>query len=289
MLQVVPTSAGPVEVSRTGRGERPAVLFFPGGHCSAATDCGGDLYTDLGLDVVSFSRPGYGRTRVGAMVAAAFADVVAEVRGALGLGRVAAAVGVSFGGLQAVQVAAHRGIGAERLVLHSCAPSTLAYPDSRAEAWLAPVVFSPLLEGATWWLVRRLVRSDAGLRRMLATLSTLPARQWWDGLGAADRDAARAMFRGMRSRRGFVTDLRQARPAAAAARRAALARVECPALITASPTDGGVAYRHALDHREHLRDARLVELDSPTHLCWIGPGRPRLAAAVRDFLAGAVT
>ena len=281
--RLVATSAGPVEITRT-EGDRPAILFFPGGHCRSSTDCGQGIYTALGHEVISFSRPGYGRTQVGPMDAAAFADVVREVCEQLGVLAPAAAVGVSFGGLQAVHVTGHRPIGVERLVLHSSAPSTLPYPDSRAEALLGPVAFSPVFERAVWWLVRRLVRSDRGLRAMLARLSTLSPNQWWDDLSTAEKDQARRVFTGMGSGSGFVNDLRQARVKDAGQRRAALAQVRSPVLITASPHDGGVDYAHAEDLRAHLGNSQLVELPSPTHLFWFGPGHDLVAGAVRRFL-----
>jgi pimeloyl-ACP methyl ester carboxylesterase len=278
------TTYGPVEITRT-EGDGPTVLFFPGGHCRSSTDCGQNIYSALGYDVVSFSRPGYGRTRVGPMDAGAFADVVREVCDLLGVRSVAAAVGVSFGGVQAIRVAGHAAIPVERLVLHSSAPSTLSYPDTLAEALLGPVVFSLVLEGATWWLVRQLVRSDPGLRVMLAQLSTLPARQWWNRLSVVDKDQAREVFAGMRSGAGFTNDLRQARALYARSRRAALERVTCPALITASRHDGGVASAHAEDLHAHLESSQLVELPSPTHFFWIGPGSDLLTTTVREFLA----
>ncbi|GAA1872445.1 hypothetical protein GCM10009715_19040 [Paeniglutamicibacter psychrophenolicus] len=88
----------------------------------------------------------------------------------------------------------------------------------------------------------------------------------------------------MRSPHGLVAGLRQGTAAGAAARRAALSRVACPALVTASSFDGGVSFRHALDYRDNLLDVRLVVLTSPTHLLWLGPGRMALADAMRDFM-----
>lgn len=283
ITQVVPTTAGPVEVTRTA-GDRPAVLFFPGGHCRSWTDCGQSVYTALGHDVISFSRPGYGRTRVGPMTAAEFTEVVREVCTLIGVHAVAAAVGVSFGGLQAVEVAGDRSIGAQRLVLHSSAPSTLPYPDTHTETILGPAVFSASLERATWRLVRRVVRTEPGLRAMLGQLSARPASQWWHHLSNDDKDRARAMFTGMGSGSGFRGDLRQAHARYAAVRRTALERVTCPALVTASRSDGSVAYAHAEDLHAHLTASRLVALPSPTHLFWIGPGQALLSDTVRDFL-----
>jgi len=265
-------------------GERPPVLFFPGGHCSARCDCGWGLYTESGHAVVSFSRPGYGGTRVGALGAAEFAPLVREVCEQRGISVIAAAVGVSFGGLQAVHVAGDRELGLRRLVLHSCAPSGLSYPDTRAESVLGPVLFSPLLQGLVWRLVRRVVRSDSGLRTMMARLSKLPVEDWWDQLSAADRDEARALFGCMRSDSGFVNDLRQGQARWAAARREAMSNVQCPTLVTSSRHDRGVSFAHAEDFTGAIPDAGLVELDSPSHLFWIGPARARLVSIVGSFI-----
>jgi pimeloyl-ACP methyl ester carboxylesterase len=279
----VSTTAGPVEIVQVP-GERPPVLFFPGGHCSAGCDCGWSLYTESGHSVVSFSRPGYGGTRVGPLSAAEFAPLVREVCEQLDVSVIAAAVGVSFGGLQAVHAAADRELGVPRLVLHSCAPSSLPYPDTRAEAIFGPVVFSPLLQGLVWRLVGRMVRSDSGLRRMMARLSNLPIGDWWEQLSAADRDEARALFQSMRSDSGFVNDLRQGHARGAAARRDAMSKVRCPTLVTGSRHDGGVSFAHAEDFSNAIPGAVLVELDSPSHIFWIGPGTARLASIVRSFI-----
>lgn len=282
--QLIPTSTGSVEVLLVP-GERPPVLFFPGGHCSARCDCGWGLYTELGHAVVSFSRPGYGGTNVGALSTAEFAPLVREVCRQLDIRSTAAAVGVSFGGLQAVHVAGDRELGVPRLVLHSCAPSGLPYPDTRVEAIGGPVLFSPLLQGLVWRLMHRMVGSDSGLRLVMARLSKLPVEDWWEQLSDADRGEARALFQSMRSDSGFVNDLRQALHGGASARRAAMANVRCPTLVTGSRHDRGVSFAHAQDFAKTISGATLVELDSPSHLFWIGPGRTHLMLIIGSFLS----
>jgi pimeloyl-ACP methyl ester carboxylesterase len=281
--RIVSTTAGPVEIVQVS-GERPPALFFPGGHCNAKCDCGWGLYSESGHAVVSFSRPGYGGTRVGPLSAAEFAPLVREVCEQLDISVIAAAVGVSFGGLQAVHVAEDQDLGVPRLVLHSCAPSGLPYPDTRLEAIVGPLLFSPLLQGLVWRLVRRMVRSDSGLRTMMARLSKLPVQDWWEQLSAADRDQARALFQCMRSDSGFVNDLRHGQARWAAARLEALSNIPCPTLVTGSPHDRGVSFAHAKDLANNIPGANLVELDSPSHIFWIGPGRARLVSIVRSFI-----
>ncbi|RJU03292.1 alpha/beta hydrolase [Arthrobacter frigidicola] len=283
-VQVAGTSLGDVEILYLP-GVKPPVLFFPGGHCRAGSDCGWSLYTSLGYGVLAFSRPGYGRTDVGPLTAAEFLPAVAGSARRLGIERATAAVGVSFGGLQAIATAVSLPHLAPRLVLHSCAPSTHPYPDSPLQARIAPVVFGPALSGLTWKAVERSVATDAGLRRMAGTLSDLPTGAWWDTFPAEDRQRARELFQGMASGSGFANDLRQARRARSSYRRRTQARIGCPTLVTASRHDGGVAYAHAEDFRDTIPGARLVELSAPSHLFWLGPSRGEAAAAVRDFLA----
>ena len=280
---VVRTSAGPVEIVRVP-GERPPVLFFPGGHCSATSDCGWGVYTAAGHAVIAFSRPGYGGTQVGPLSAAEFAPLVAEVCEQIGVSDVAAAVGVSFGGMQAIYVANDAQLTVPRLALHSAAPSCLPYPDTRAEAIVGPVLFSPLLQRLTWRLVHAMVQKGSGLRLMMGRLSRLPVEDWWNDLSAADRNEARTMFRSMRSDRGFLNDLRQGRRQGSSARRAAVSSVRCPALVTGSRHDRGVSFTHAQDLANTIPGARLLDLESPSHLFWIGPERAQLVSIMESFL-----
>lgn len=280
---VVKTSAGDVEIVCVD-GEREPVLFFPGGHCAARADCGWYGYRAAGHEIVSFSRPGYGRTRVGALGPAEFADVVRDVCSTIGIDEIAAVVGVSFGGVQAVHVALDPGLGVPRLVLHSSAPSLLPYPDSLVQSVLGRVVFSAAFEGLVWGAIHRMVRSDRGLRRMMSTLSTRPVSEWWRTLSETDVQEARALFLTMRSDRGFGLDLRHSREGDVEKRRAALGQVSCPTLVTGTRSDGGVSFAHAVSLAEAMPHATLREFDAPSHLFWIGTARQEVAAAVKDFL-----
>jgi pimeloyl-ACP methyl ester carboxylesterase len=282
-IRLISTSGGAVEIAESP-GQRAPVLFFPGGHCSADCDCGWSLYIQAGHGIISFSRPGYGGTRVGPRSPAEFAPLVREVCEVLGQERIAASVGVSFGGMQAVHVAQLPNLDVPRLVLHSCAPSRISYPDSAAEAIGGRILFSPPFERLVWQVLHRAVRSDAGLRRVIARLSTLPADDWWDELTVAERHQARQLFCAMSSGSGFGNDLRQGRRRLSAARGAVLSKVACPTLVTGSRHDRGVSFRHAEDLADAIPGATLVELESPSHLFWIGSERDRGASIVTAFL-----
>ena len=283
---LVRTRLGAVEVALNGpRGGVP-VLVFPGGHATAGSPLGVDLYTDLGYRTLAFSRPGYGRTRVGPLVAAEFVPAVADACQQLGITETAATVGISFGGLQALQVAVCLPHLASRLVLHSCAPSTLPYPDTTLEAVAGPLVFGPRTQRLTWHAVRALTATDRGLRLMMSSLSTTPTTSWWQTWGPADRASARATFAAMDSGSGFITDLRQGVADRARYREAIQRAVPCPALVTASRHDGGVSFNHAEDFVRTIPRARLVATSAQSHFYWLGPDRPALATAIADFLRG---
>jgi pimeloyl-ACP methyl ester carboxylesterase len=282
--RAVDTSVGPVEVALTS-GVGDVVLCFPGGHATAATPLCAGLYAELGYRVLTFSRPGYGRTDVGDLTAAEFVPVIAEVCERLAFVGAAATVGVSFGGLQAAHVAAALPHLAPRLILHSCAPSSLPYPDTLIERLGGPVAFNPHVQRLTWRALHTMTSSDRGLRVMMASLSRLPVTAWWDNWSSADRAAARSTFANMESGTGFVTDLRQASAARSAYRASVLGSVACSTLVTASRDDGGVAFAHAEDFLRTVADARLVETGAPSHLFWLGAARHVVLDAIGDFMA----
>jgi pimeloyl-ACP methyl ester carboxylesterase len=284
VTRVLETRVGAVEVMYAPGDKRP-MLFFPGGHCSAAVGCGWSLYTSLGHGVLSFSRPGYGLTDVGRLTAEEFVPAVAESCEMLAIEESAGAVGVSFGGLQAIQVAVALPALVPRLALHSCAPSTHAFPDTARESVLGPIAFGPGLQRFAWAAVTRWVESDAGLHRMVGTLSKRPLREWWHTWSEDDRTQARELFKTMRSGAGFANDLQQGRPDRGVYRRLFQARVSCPTLVTASRDDAGVAFRHAEDFAHTIPTATFVELDAPSHLFWIGPTRAQVQGAVSAFIA----
>lgn len=279
------TGLGAVEVAYLP-GDRPPVVFFPGGHCTAASDCGWRLYTSQGFGILAFSRPGYGATDVGALTAAEFVPAVVQCCEQMGVGETSAAVGVSFGGLQAMHVASMARFLVPRLILHSCAPSSLPYPDTSRARLLGPVAFAPAVERLTWAAVARLVASEAGLRRMVGALSTLPTATWWHTWSTDDKDRARTLFRSMRSGGGFVNDLRQAWTDRSLYRQRIQDGIPCPTLVTASRHDGGVAFAHAVDQSHTIHRSTLVELAAPSHLFWLGPEVAEAQAAVSKFLNG---
>jgi pimeloyl-ACP methyl ester carboxylesterase len=282
--QIVVTGGGPVEV-RYLPAEKPPVLLFPGGHATAVTPLGEHIYTSIGYGALCFSRPGYGRTDVGPLTAAEFVTLVVDTCRRLGIERSGAAVGISFGGLQAIHTATSAPGLAPKLILHSCAPSELPYPDTWPERIGVPLAFGPATQKTTWAAIRRLVASDAGLKIMMKSLTRLPEDQWWPQMSQTDRSAARATFNAMESGYGFINDVRQASRRLSSYRAHIQALVAAPTLVTASRHDGGVSFRHARNFAETIQHAHLHETAAPTHFYWIGEARADITDAVKSFLA----
>jgi pimeloyl-ACP methyl ester carboxylesterase len=282
--QRVPTRLGPVEVAQSSGSAERHVLLFPGGHCTAVTPVGQDVYEELGFRVTTVSRPGYGATSVGPLTAAQFVPAVLDVAAWLGVDRFDAVVGVSYGGLQALRTAVDTEL-AQRLVLHSCAPSTLQFPDTRRDRLMAPLAFHPRVEAATWAATRAMVRTDRGLRLMMGELSVEPTDQWFLRWSRLERDQARQTLLSMRSGGGFVLDVGQGRASGAPEREGVQRAVRVPTLVTGSRTDGGASFAHALDLHSTIPGSELVETGAPSHFAWIGPPRSVLLESLRSFLA----
>jgi len=268
---------GPVEYRLERRGDTTVVVFH-GGHVRAGLASGEEVFAGAGCTVLALSPPGYGRTPVstGGSVGG-FADATRVLCEHLGVGEVAAVVGISGGGPTAVTMAARHPDLVGRLILQS-AVGWLPWPDRRTRLG-AHVMFAAATEQATWGAVRTLMRlaPGTGLRMLLGGLSTLPGRDVAAGLGAGDRATLLALFSRMRSGRGFLNDLRGTPDASA--------EVGQPTLVIATRKDGGVPFAHAQSLAAAIRHAELVESLADSHFIWFGPDWPTIAERIRVFLA----
>jgi pimeloyl-ACP methyl ester carboxylesterase len=268
--------AGPVEY-RLERRDGPVVVIFHGGHMRAGLALGEDVFASAGCTLLAPSRPGYGRTPLSTgRSAEGFTDVVRALCADLGITRVAAVVGVSGGGPTAATMAARHADLVERLILVS-AVGWLPYPN-RWTRLGAHVVFAAGTEAVTWAGIHALARRapDACLRLMMGSLSTRPAGEVVAVLRAEDRDLLLTLFAQMRSRHGFLNDLRPTPNVTT--------QIEQPTLVIATRTDAGVPFAHAQSLASTIRNAQLVESHADTHFVWLGPDWPVIAERIRGFL-----
>jgi pimeloyl-ACP methyl ester carboxylesterase len=272
--RVIAIDGHPIEYRIEHRG-RAAVLILHGGHMSARCRFGEETFLETGRSVLVVSRPGYGRTALGAGPSAPeFAVRLASLCRRLGLNEVTA-VGISVGARTALTLAAFQPELVPRVIV-MCPTSFRLWPDRRGRR-IAYAAFAPGVERATWGTLHRMLRQDPDkhLAGIVANLTTLDDQEAVRRLGS-DAVKITDFLLSCKSSRGFLADLHP--PANVTD------DVGQPTLILATRNDGAVSFDHAEHLAATLRHAKLVEVDTPTHLLWLGEGSDRTAAAIHSFL-----
>jgi pimeloyl-ACP methyl ester carboxylesterase len=252
------------------------VLILHGGHMSAQCRFGEETFLDAGYSVLITSRPGYGRTAVTAGPSAPeFAVRLAGLCRLLGLAHLTV-VGISVGARSALTLAAFYPDLVQRVIL-LCPTSFRLWPDPRGRQ-LSYAVFAPGVQRLTWGTLHYLLRRDPEkyLAGILENLTTLDGEVAVRQLGA-DVGKVIEFLLCCQSGRGFLIDLR--------APTDVTSDVAQPTLILATRNDGAVSFDHAQYLAATLPDSSLVEIDTPTHLLWLGEGSGGTAAAIRSFIS----
>jgi pimeloyl-ACP methyl ester carboxylesterase len=273
-MRVISIDGQVLEYRLERRGEA-AVLILHGGHMSAHCQFGDEAFLEAGHSVLVTSRPGYGRTALEAGPSAPeFAVRLASLCRRLGL-REVNVLGISVGARTALTMAAFNPELVPRVIL-MCPTSFRLWPDRRGRR-IAYTVFAPGVERATWGTLHRLLRKDPDkhLPGVVANLTTLDGQEAVRRLGPDVGKMTEFLLR-CQSGRGFLADLR--------APTDVTDRVAQPTLILASRNDGAVGFDHAEHLAATMRHATLVEVDTPTHLLWLGAGSDHTAAAIHSFL-----
>jgi pimeloyl-ACP methyl ester carboxylesterase len=272
---VISIDGHPIEYRLERRG-KSAVVILHGGHMSARCRFGEETYLDAGYSVLVASRPGYGRTAVGAGPSAAeFAVRLASLCRGLDLEEVTV-VGISLGARSALTMAAFYSQLVVRVIL-MCPTSFGPWPDRR-DRLISYAVFAPGVQRVTWGILHQLLRTGSRkhLPGIVANLTTLNGETAVIRLGN-DVAEITEFLRCCQSGRGFLIDLRAPTDVSG--------DVVQPALILASRNDGAVSFDHAENLAANVPNGTLVEVDTPTHLLWLGEGSDGTAAAITSFLA----
>ena len=259
---------------RLQRRDGAAVLILHGGHMSACCRFGEEVFLETGYTVLVTSRPGYGRTGVGAGPSAPeFAVRLADLCRRLELKEVTV-VGISIGARTALTMAAFYPDLVPNVIL-MCPTSFRLWPDRRGRR-IAYAVFAPGVQRATWGMLHQLLRTDSDkhLPGIVTNLTTLDGEEAVRRLGS-DAVKMKEFLLSCQSGRGFLVDLRAPTNVSD--------DVAQPTLILATRNDGAVSFDHAEHLAATLPHAKLVEVDTPTHLLWLGEGSDRTAAAINAF------
>jgi pimeloyl-ACP methyl ester carboxylesterase len=259
------------------RGQGIPILFVHGGH----VNCRETIF-QKGLDPNKFcsiapSRPGYGKTPLTDLnktpkgTAALFIALLDYLK----LHKVVV-IGISAGGLTALEIAANYPDRVERLVLMSAL--TKKWFSKTDKVYIGGKrFFAPGTEGFTWALYRLFFKFFP--TRMTTIMFKALSNYRPVKFTPEEFKELKQMTLNMRSGYGFHNDLDQT------IEQEILSRIECPTLILHSENDGAVDYSHALNAKNNIKNSKLVVLKNRWgHLLWLGKEYDQVLEALKPQL-----
>ena len=274
-ISLIHTAKGKIEYSLLGQG-RP-ILFVHGGH----VNCRETIFQkDLDPDKFCFitpSRPGYGNTPLadGNKTPKGTADLFIALLDELQLSRVIV-IGISAGGLTALEMAANYPDRVESLVLLS----------ALTQKWFAETdkvytggkkIFAPKTERFTWSLYRFFFNLFPKMmaKTMFKQLSKYRPIEFTE----YELKELKQMTMNMRSGAGFDNDLDQTFD------REILSKVACPTLILHSEYDNSVDLSHPQNAKNKIKHAKLRLFKNHWgHLLWLGAGYAQVLEEIKQLI-----
>jgi pimeloyl-ACP methyl ester carboxylesterase len=250
-------------VEYTWRGEGEPILVLHGGHSNCFEEFGYQPLLARGFSLLTPSRPGYGRTPLGADGSAqATAQLMVSLLDHLNLTAVHL-LGFSAGGPTALALAAYFPERTKRLVLESAVTQTWLTPEDETYR-RAQRLFHPRLQAVSWALMRGLTALAPRMvtKMMFEELSSAPYRA--EAITPEQVDEIRRMIRRQSSGAGFLNDLEQR------VEPESLRLIQAPTLILHSRNDHSVPLEHAYQADKLIANTTLHLLDNDWgHLIWL--------------------
>ncbi len=257
----IETSKGKIEYNLLGIGK--PILIVVGGH----TNCRETIF-HKGLDSNKFcfltpSRPGYGLTPLTDQnkTPKGTSDLFVALLDELNIQKTIV-VGISAGGLTALEIAANYPNRVENLILMSAL--TKNWFDKTDKVYKsAKKIFAPGIEPYTWFFYRLFFKLFPKImtKIMFKELSTYRPVEFTED----EFQELKQMTLIMRSYKGFDNDLDQIID------QEILERIECPTLILHSENDNAVDISHPRNAKNNIKDSKLVTFNNRWgHLLWLG-------------------
>ncbi len=260
-ISIIETTKGRIEYSLLGQGK--AILFVHGGH----VNCRETIF-QKGLDPKKFcfitpSRPGYGNTPLTDFnkTPKGTADLFIALLDELKLTK-ATVIGISAGGLAALEIAANYPDRVESLVLMSALTKKWFVETDKVYIG-GKKIFAPTIERFTWLLYRLFFRLFPRVmtKTMFKELSKYRPIEFTED----ESRKLKQMTMAMRSGYGFVNDLDQTID------QEILSRIKCRTLILHSENDNAVDSSHPRNAKNKIKDSNLVTFKNHWgHLLWLG-------------------
>ncbi len=258
--KIIHTGKGTIEFSMIGKGL--PILFFHGGHSSSNETLFHKGFDPNRFCLITPSRPGYANTPLAnngspKQTAELFRSMMDELKLTSAI-----VIGISAGGLSAIEFASNFPDRVEKLVLIS-AVTKKWMTDADKTYIKAKKLFSPTMEGFSWGLFRFFysIFPKMMAKTMFEELSTYRPIDFTK----EDVDELFDMIKLQRSYDGFMIDLDQMIDPNV------ILGITCPTLILHSSNDKSVDIVHARHAHSSIRHSILNTYNTKWgHLLWLG-------------------
>ena len=274
MNDIIQTKLGQIEYSSIGQGT--PIVFFHGGHSNCQETLFYKGYDTARFQLITPSRPGYGQTPLnGHKQPKEAASLIAAMLEKLDLHQVVV-VGISAGGLTAIEFAANFPAKVAKLILISAVTKKWLTPQDTVYKQ-ASRMFSPKREKLSW----RLFRTFFSLfpRQMTKVLFKQLSTQKGHKITQQEIADVKEMAFKQSSGEGFITDLDQDIAPST------ISKIECPTLVMHSKNDHSVDIVMAHHAHEKIKQSILKVYDNQWgHLLWVGVDNELPIKDLNDFL-----
>ena len=272
--EIVETSLGQIEFTKVGSGQ--PIIFIHGGHSNCHETLFQKGYDTRNFQLITPSRPGYGRTSIeNNEQPKEAAQLISQLIQKLDLKKVII-VGISAGGLTAIEFAAQLNEEVSKLILISAV----------TKRWLTPKdelyrkgkkMFSPTREKFSWSMFRFFFRLFPRMmtKVLFKEISTAQAHTFTK----EEINEVKEMTFKQRSGNGFVTDLDHEIDIDV------ITQINCPTLILHSTNDKTVSIDMAEHANEKISNSTLKTFENKWgHLLWIGAESQSPIQEVNKFI-----
>ncbi len=260
MNKIIKTELGRIEYRKVGIGQ--PIIFIHGGHSNCNETLFQKGYDKNQYQLITPSRPGYGKTPLdNKLQPNEAAELIKSMIEEMKIGKIII-VGISAGGLTALQLASELQGRVVKLILISAV--TKKWLNSKDELYKkGKRLFAPSKEKLTWSIYRLFFRLFPGM--MSKVLFNEISSKKGERITKEEIQEIKEMTFKQKSGEGFVTDLEQD------INDEVLRIIDCPTLIMHSKNDKAVKLEMAKHAKENIKNSELKIYDNKWgHLLWIG-------------------
>ncbi|OJJ13917.1 hypothetical protein BKI52_44940 [marine bacterium AO1-C] len=274
MSKIIQTKLGQIEYSIIGQGK--PVVFLHGGHSNCNETLFYKGYDTTHFQLITPSRPGYGQTPLnGHKQPKEAAKLIEAMLDQLGIHQIIV-VGISAGGLTALELAANFPEKVTQLILISAVTKKWLTPQDKTYK-RASKMFSPKREKMSWKLFRTFFTVFP--RQMTKVLFKELSSQKGQKITREEIAAIKEMTFKQSAGEGFITDLEQDIVPEL------ITKIKCPTLIMHSKNDQSVNIAMAHHAHEKIKHSELKVYDNKWgHLLWVGEDNRQPINDLNDFL-----